>query len=137
MSQLFFLEIVYMVLGALLLLSDSHGVKYPLLLSLRHLFRISGKFRLLLIVGGIALMFLSVFLPYEPGPMVLGDLLVSLAILFLVIWYGASSLGMKEGNSHTMLDNASTYVEKNKMVLGYVTIAVAVVHFIVPMCVLL
>ncbi|MCH3919283.1 MAG: hypothetical protein LKE39_02120 [Sphaerochaeta sp.] len=42
MSQVYFLEIIFLVFGALLLLSDSHGVKYPLLLSLRYGFGTNG-----------------------------------------------------------------------------------------------
>jgi hypothetical protein len=135
MTQLFFLEIVYLLLGSFLLLSDSYGVRYPVLLSLRHLFRMNPRFRFFLILIGCVLMTLSVFLPYDPGPPLLGDLLVTLNLLFLVVWFLVKAKKVK--GEETVFVEASQYVEKNMQVFGFLTMGVAVIHFLVPMSVLL
>mgnify|MGYP007111632495 CR=1 FL=1 len=135
MTQLFFLEIVYLLLGSFLLLSDSYGVRYPVLLSLRHQFRMNPRFRFFLILIGCVLMTLSVFLPYDPGPPLLGDLLVTLNLLFLVVWFLVKAKKVK--GEETVFVEASQYVEKNMQVFGFLTMGVAVIHFLVPMSVLL
>lgn len=135
MTQLFFLEIVYLLLGSFLLLSDSYGVRYPVLLSLRHLFRMNPRFRFFLILIGCVLMTLSIFLPYDPGPPLLGDLLVTLNLLFLVVWFLVKAKKVK--GEETVFVEASQYVEKNMQVFGFLTMGVAVIHFLVPMSVLL
>lgn len=138
MSQVYFLEIIFLVFGALLLLSDSHGVKYPLLLSLRYGFRNKRWLRVLLITMGWLLTVLSAVVPYDPGPMFLGDLLVTITIFILTVWYIAMAMHpVRTGEEKTVLDEATTYIERNKDFFGMVVIIVAVVHFCVPMLVLL
>ncbi|MFA7168117.1 MAG: hypothetical protein WC096_04385 [Sphaerochaetaceae bacterium] len=138
MSQVYLLEIVYLVFGSLLLLSDSHGVKYPLLLTMRYGFRNKRWLRILLVCMGWALTILSMFVPYDPGPMFLGDLIVTVTIFNLTLWYIAMSrhpAGDDEGK--TILDEAATYIERNKEILGFLVAIIACIHFLVPMLVLL
>jgi len=138
MSQMYFLEIVYLIFGSLLLLSDTHGVKYPLLLSLRYGFRNKKWLRVLLVAMGCILTILSIFVPYEPGPVFLGDLVVTITMFVLTLWYIAATrhpVGADE--EKTVLDEAKTYIERNKEIFGFFVAIVALVHFLVPMSVLL
>lgn len=137
MSQVYVLELAYLVCGGMLLLSDSHGIRYPLLLSLRYAFRTQRRVRLLLIWGGVALALLSVFVPYDPGPVLLGDLSVTATIIPLVVWYIA--LARKVGSGKrcpAVVEDVAGYVERHKMRAGKLVLLVACVHFLVPMVVL-
>ncbi|MCH3907513.1 MAG: hypothetical protein LKE28_04510 [Sphaerochaeta sp.] len=70
--------------------------------------------------------------------MFLGDLLVTITIFILTVWYIAMATHpVRTGEEKTVLDEATTYIERNKDFFGLAVIIVAVVHFCVPMLVLL
>lgn len=139
MSQVYFLELVYLTLSGMLLLSDSHGVKFPILLSLRYAFRQMRWYRVLMTAGGFVLGLLSMFVPYEPGPALLGDFVVTLTIFPLVVWFFSWSrqLAQRPKKGATVVDEAALVIEQNKRLCGKIVFVVAVVHFFVPMIVLL
>lgn len=134
MSQIYFLAVVYLLVGSGFLLSDSFGIRYPLLLSLRFRFRNSKRMRRLLVLGGVLLAIGLFFLPYRPGPMFLGDLLPLTNVTALLLWYGFLAY-KTQGDS--VLEATGKYVERNKRVFGYVTATIALLHFFVPWMVLL
>ena len=124
-AQTYFLSILYLLLGASLLLADFWGMRFPLLLSLRYAFRIC------LALG---------FFPYPPGPALLGDFVPLLNCFCLLVYYLYQSLrGMDKHteSEQTVLDTTGLYMERNKRNVGYLTLAVAVLHFLAPQLVLL
>ena len=137
MSQVYFLELVYLTIGSMMLLSDTHGVKFPILLSLRYAFRSVSWVRHLLVEGGFILGILSIFFPYEPGPPLLGDFLVTVTIFPLVVWYIAIARRQAHGRVSGMVDDAASVIERNKHGLGKAVFLIAVIHFLFPMIVLL
>ena len=137
MSQVYFLELVYLVIGSMMLLSDSHGIRFPILLSLRYAFRSIGWVRHLLIEGGFVLGVLSLCFPYEPGPAILGDLVVFLVIFPLAIWYVALARIQAHGKAGTMVEELYRIIEDHKQGFGKAVFCIAFIHFLFPMIVLL
>lgn len=139
--QIYFLSIVYLLLGAGILLSDAYGGKYALLLSLRYVFRTNRGFRLALIITGFALSLALGFFPVAPGPRLLGDLIPLGNTLLLTFWYiyhGLTHTGwQKPPPEKSVVETTGKYVEKNKRNLGFITAVVALLHFLVPISVLL
>ncbi len=138
--QLYLLAILYLVLGAGILLSDTYGLSFALLLSLRYAFRTRKVFRTILILSGFSLTVLLLFFPAEPGPSVLGDFVPLGNIFCLTIWYGYQTLrglGNTNETEQTVLDATGMYMERNKRNVGFLTILVAVLHFLAPQLVLL
>ena len=140
MVQTYFLSIVYLVLGACLLLADSWGIRFSLLLSFRYAFRVHKLVRRLLIFSGLFICLALGFFPYPPGPAFLGDFVPMLNVFSLMLWYLFQSIrGMDKRSEveQTVLDATGMYVERNKRNVGYLTLAVAALHFLVPQLVLL
>ncbi len=138
--QIYLLSIAYLLLGSGFLLSDSYGLNFPLLLSLRYAFRTHRVVRRLLIVSGLVLTLALAFFPMEPGPCLLGDLIPMLNVFSLTLWFLYQALrgvGVKEEQQQTVLDATGLYMERNKRNVGFLTMGIAILHFIAPRLVLL
>lgn len=141
MMQIYLLSVAYLLLGAGILLSDAYGGRYALLLSLRYLFRTNRFFLKVLIIIGFALSLALGFFPMAPGPRLLGDLIPMANTLLLTIWYAFHALRHSDEDDQvqekSVLEATGQYFEKNKRNLGIITSIVALLHFLVPMSVLL
>ncbi|MGE4525868.1 MAG: hypothetical protein AB7D24_08295 [Sphaerochaeta sp.] len=140
MIQLYLLSIAYLLLGSAFLLSDSYGLSFPLLLSLRYAFRTHRVVRRILVLSGLLLTIASALFPMDPGPMLLGDLVPMLNVFSLTLWYlyqALRGIGVKQEEQQTVLDATGLYMERNKRNVGFLTMAVAIIHFIAPQLVLL
>ncbi|MGE4584942.1 MAG: hypothetical protein AB7C91_09840 [Sphaerochaeta sp.] len=139
MMQLYLLSILFLALGAAFLLSDTYGLSFALLLSLRYAFRTSALFRRILIFSGLVLTLALALWPVAPGPALLGDLVPMINIGSLTIWYlyqAIKGMGAGAQEQASVLDATALYVERNKRNVGFLTIIVAVVHFLAPWLVL-
>ena len=141
MMQIYLLSIVYLLLGAAFLLSDMYGGRVALLLSLRYIFRTKKMFQKGMILLGFALSLALGFFPMSPGPRLLGDFIPMANTILLTFWYMVHFLGHTEGEEpleeQSVLDSTGKYFEKNKRNFGFMTGIVALLHFLVPMSVLL
>lgn len=154
MMQVYFLSIVYLLIGAGMLLVDYYGGRLLLLIRLRSAFRSNRLFRLLILVGGLLLVVLLLLFPSPPGPRILGDLIPAVNILALWIWFLSQAVSVskkRDGNTPSNVDDesssrdreddmlryTSSLIETNKKNFGLVTLVVATLHFLVPMSVLL
>jgi hypothetical protein len=138
--QLYLLSIAYLLLGSAFLLSDSYGLSFPLLLSLRYAFRTHPVVRRILVLSGLLLTIALALFPMDPGPMLLGDLVPMLNVFSLTLWYlyqALRGIGVKQEEQQTVLDATGLYMERNKRNVGFLTMAVAIIHFIAPQLVLL
>jgi small-conductance mechanosensitive channel len=138
--QLYLLSIAYLLLGSAFLLSDSYGLSFPLLLSLRYAFRTHRVVRRILVLSGLLLTIALALFPMDPGPMLLGDLVPMLNVFSLTLWYlyqALRGIGVKQEEQQTVLDATGLYMERNKRNVGFLTMAVAIIHFIAPQLVLL
>lgn len=129
MIQLYVLSLVYLLLGSGFLLADSLGVKVSLLYSLRYLFRNKKGFRLGMILSGVVLTIGLALFPIEPGPRIIGDLLPMINVFLLSVWFLAESL-----QKHELFTDP---VGRYQKYMGYATLAVALIHFLLPHFVLL
>mgnify|MGYP000847443096 FL=1 len=140
MMQTYLLSLLYLFFGAAFLLADGYGVRFPMLLSLRYHFRTKRWVRVTLIIFGLGITLLLALFPMEPGPVLLGDLIPLLNVLSLAFYYLYLSLKNTEEegpNDNSVLHATGLYVEHNRRGVGYVTLAVALIHFFIPHFVLI
>ncbi|NBK21244.1 MAG: hypothetical protein EOM68_04380 [Spirochaetia bacterium] len=141
MMQIYLMSIAYLVLGAGFLLSDMYGGRFSLLLSLRYIFRTNKGFQKVMIILGFALSLALGFFPMSPGPRLLGDLIPMANTILLTLWYLFHALKHADEQEpledQSVLESTGRYFEKNKRNFGFITGMVAVLHFLVPMSVLL
>lgn len=141
MMQIYLLSIAYLLVGAGILLSDAYGGRFSLLLSLRYVFRTKKLFQRAIIIIGFVLSLALGFFPMAPGPRLLGDFIPMANTILLTFWYLVHSFRHTEENEpleeKSVLEVTGQYFEKNKRNFGFVTCIVAILHFLVPMSVLL
>ncbi len=141
MMQIYLLSILYLLVGAAFLLSDMYGGRFALLLSLRYAFRTKKGFQKWIIILGFVLSLALGFFPMAPGPRLLGDLIPMANILLLTFWYLFHALKYSDEDEplqeKSVLETTGQYFEKNKRNFGFITCIVALLHFLVPMSVLL
>jgi len=110
------------MIGSLILLSQHYFSLSMLGVDIQNLY--SKKiFKLVLALIGIPLVFLVLFFPIYPGPEIFGDLLVSINILALVLYY---FYGYKHEE-----DNGLQFL-KLKLSLGWEIAIVTILHFVLP-----
>ncbi|NLZ77144.1 MAG: hypothetical protein GX911_04170 [Spirochaetales bacterium] len=132
MIQLYLLSVAYLVIGSGFLLSDTHGIRMSILFSLRFTFRNNRAVRLGLIIGGFLLTVGLALFPIDPGPRIIGDLLPMINVFVMSVWY-LSEARQKPETDELITSVVGRYRER----MGYVTLAVALLHFLLPHFVLL
>ena len=139
--QIYLLSVIYLLLGAGFLLSDMYGGRIAMLLSLRYVFRTKKGFQKVMIILGLVLSLALGFFPMAPGPRLLGDLIPMANTILLTFWYLFHALKYTDGDEplddRSVLETTGQYFEKNKRNFGFITAIVALLHFFVPMSVLL
>jgi len=78
---------------------------------------------------GVVIAFALVLFPMDPGPVVLGDFIPALVTLLVVFYF------LKIYNTKT--DISVRFNDSKRNALGYVTLSVAVLHFLFPSIVLI
>ncbi len=141
MIQIYLLSVAYLLVGAGFLLSDMYGGRFALLLSLRYVFRTKKGFQKVMIILGFALSLALGVFPMAPGPRLLGDLIPMANTILLTFWYLFHALRYSDEEESlqekSVLEATGQYFEKNKRNFGFLTGIVALLHFLVPMSVLL
>lgn len=136
MMQLYFLSVAYLIIGGAFLLSDTHGLKLNILYSLRFLFRNNNTFRLGLIISGVGLTIGLALFPLDPGPRIIGDLVPMITIALLTFFYLFEHFKKPLGEDG-LSDRIAHSLERVQEHLGFVTLIVALIHFLLPHFVLL
>lgn len=134
MIQCYILSILYLLLSALLFLQNRYRVQLSFFLRLSSFLRENRKALGIFVASGFLLVFVLALLPLSPGPMVLGDLIPLLMITYDSLYF-LIVFSRDEGESRK--DYLDIGKESRKVFLGYLNIAVAVLHFIFPTFVLL
>ncbi|MGM0431950.1 MAG: hypothetical protein ACQEQU_04495 [Spirochaetota bacterium] len=152
MEQFYFLAIVFITAGSLVLLAGDYGNKFPVMLRLRDLiFRNQTNTIVMLVLTAVTGV-LKLISPMAPGPVVLGDFIPAISLVAISIFYGFEMKSVaaeqpEEGSERSededafvdaeIIDKAEGFYYKNKRVLGYVTAGIAFFHFLFPGAVLL
>lgn len=148
MLQGYVLTIAYLAFGAGLLLVDYYGGRLLLLVRARHSLRNNRSTQIFLLIGGMFTVIIKLFFPVPPGPILIGDFFPSIIALVLTIYYLYQMVTAKrnheqpepQGNGgfeQEVLAKTGKLIETNKRNLGFVVLAFAVLHFLIPQFVLL
>ncbi len=133
MIQIYLLSVCYLVFSSLLLLVDSYRRKLSFMLKAKSKLREDMKKLNLYFLSGIALSLLLFAFPMHPGPFIAGDLIPSLAILFISFFYRLLYSEKNRERSDTYLAGKK---QKTKR-LGFICLSIAFIHFLFPSIVLL
>ena len=128
MVQFYLLSVLFLVLSAGLLLVDKYGTTFLFLINLKTLYITRKAVRFSFLICGLLIAAAIVVFPISPGPVILGDVLPA-ANIILVILYFLKNMGKSEG--------VVEYNNGKRNALGFVTLGVAVIHFLFPAIVII
>lgn len=128
MAQFYLLSVLYLFLWSGVLLSFRYGTKIIILINLRNIFEESSRNRKISVVSGLGIVLGLCFMPIDPGPVFLGDLIPALTVLILVLHQVLNPLDKVDGYSED---------GSKGIILGYISLAVACAHLLFPSIVLI
>ena len=128
MVQFYLLSIVYLVISAGLLLVDKYGTEMLFLINLKTFYNSKKSIQLTYITIGFLTALGLVLFPIEPGPMVIGDILPTANIVVVLIF-----LIKNFGKAEDVVE----FNNEKRNALGFITLGVALVHFVFPWIVII
>ena len=128
MVQFYILSIVYLVISAGLLLVDKYGTEMLFLINLKTFYNSKKSIQLTYITIGFLTALGLVLFPIEPGPMVIGDILPAANIVVVLIF-----LIKNFGKAEDVVE----FNNEKRNALGFITLGVALVHFVFPWIVII
>ena len=152
MIQFYVLALAFMLYGSAVLLAEAHGDTYSILIRIKEVHTSSQTVTIVVIVLTAVIGILKLISPTAPGPVVIGDFLPAINLIALAVFFAfdmnrkgededvATTLGSDEETVFSDSDTLSkvqSFYYKNKKILGYVTLALALLHFLFPGAVLL
>ena len=148
MLQFYFLSLVLLIVGAVIILAEQVGGKVPLVHAIKGYCMEHATARVVLIVLTAIVGIMKLITPIDPGPAVIGDLFPAVNLIALCAFYlfegkridsakEEVEISMDGEDSEEPIEKARTFYFTNKAVIGYVTMAVAFFHFLFPGAVLL
>ncbi len=121
MVQFYLLSVIYLILSAGLLLVDKYGTILLFLINMKTAYNSKKAFRIVFLSIGFLIAVALVAFPVAPGPVVLGDVLPAANIVIVLIYF-LQNMGKTEVEYNNGKRNA----------LGFVTLGVALLHFLFP-----
>ncbi|MCY1152273.1 MAG: hypothetical protein OWP43_07605 [Sphaerochaetaceae bacterium] len=131
MMQIWFITIIYLVYTGLVLITQEFGVKVPILLNMREYLFTHRKIFIFVMFLGYLLTILNCFIPTIPGPMVFGDLFVTIALLYSSIWY---NINLFKSKGDIIIEQTR---RKFNLRMAIIIFNIALLHFLLPHWVLL
>lgn len=131
MMQIWFITILYLVYTGLIFITQELGIKAPILLNMREYLFKTRKLFIAVMFLGYTLTILNCFIPTIPGPIVLGDLFVTLALLYSSLWY---NINLFKNKGIIVIDQRK---RKSYFRSGIIIFTIAFLHFLFPHWVLL
>ncbi|MBO6001023.1 MAG: hypothetical protein J6P81_04455 [Spirochaetales bacterium] len=128
MVQFYLLSVVFLILSAGLQLVDKYGTTFLFLINLKTLYTSRKVVKFVFLISGLLIAAAITVFPISPGPVILGDVLPASNII-LVILYFLKNLGKNE--------SVVEYNNGKRNALGFVTLGVALIHFLFPAIVII
>ncbi len=134
MIQGYFLSLFYLIVSALIYYQSRYRLELSFMLRFTDNLEKNRKLFYAFISLGLVTVFILLFFPISPGPMILGDLIPALMVLYNTL-YILVMIKRKENNGSP--DCLDMKKGERKIALARLSAAVAVLHFLLPSFVLL
>ncbi|MBP5163644.1 MAG: hypothetical protein ILP16_11815 [Spirochaetales bacterium] len=128
MIQFYLLSVVYLVLCAGLLLVDRYGTSFLFLINLKTFYNSKKAVKITYLSLGLLIALAIVFFPVSPGPIILGDILPAANIVLVLIY-------LLRNFSKT--ESIADFNNGKRNALGFITLGVALIHFLFPWIVII
>ena len=123
MIQFYLLSVVYLVLSAGLLLVDRYGTSFLFLINLKTFYNSKKAVKITFISLGLLIALAVIFFPVSPGPIILGDILPAANIVLVLIYLL---------RNFSKAESIADFNNGKRNALGFITLGVALIHFLFP-----
>ena len=123
MIQFYLLSVVYLVLCAGLLLVDRYGTSFLFLINLKTFYNSKKAVKITFISLGLLIALAVIFFPVSPGPIILGDILPAANIVLVLIYLL---------RNFSKAESIADFNNGKRNALGFITLGVALIHFLFP-----
>lgn len=134
MIQLYFISLIYLLGVSCFFLQSKYRSFLSFMLRFVSWVKENNKRGVVFISAGYVLAFLLLLLPSSPGPILFGDLLPASLIFLDSVYFTIKFSLFISGKESDKLDIDK---EKGKLIIGYVNLFVALIHFLLPFFVIL
>ena len=123
MIQFYLLSVVFLVLSAGLLLVDRYGTSFLFLINLKTFYTSKKAVKITFISLGLLIALAVIFFPVSPGPIILGDILPAANIVLVLIYLL---------RNFSKAESIADFNNGKRNALGFITLGVALIHFLFP-----
>ena len=123
MIQFYLLSVVFLVLSAGLLLVDRYGTSFLFLINLKTFYNSKKTVKITFISLGLLIALAVIFFPVSPGPIILGDILPAANIVLVLIYLL---------RNFSKAESIADFNNGKRNALGFITLGVALIHFLFP-----
>ncbi len=134
MIQGYFLSLFYLIFSAMIYFQGKYRIELSFMLRFTDELGKDRKKLYLFSSLGLLTFLILLFFPQSPGPVILGDLIPSLVVLYNTIYFFIMIKRKEKSGQSEYLD---TKRGKRKIILGYISLSTAVLHFLLPSFVLI
>lgn len=134
MIQGYFLSIFYLIFSSLLYFQGKYRTELSFMLRFTDGLEKQSKRLYAFSSLGLLTFLILIFFPMNPGPVILGDLIPSLTVLYNTVYFFVMIKRKEKSGRSEYFD---TKRGERKTALGYISLSVAVLHFLLPSFVLI
>jgi hypothetical protein len=131
MMQLWVISLAYLTYTGLIFITPAIGINNPTLLRIRDYLFVHDRYIIFLMICGYILTLLTLFFPIKPGPIILGDLLVSIFIFLSALNFTIIFANKEQA---ILIDEKIIKRHRNYAIIIFI---VTFLHFLLPNWVIL
>ncbi len=134
MIQGYFLSVFYLILSAAIYFQGKYRIELSFMLRFTDELEKDRKKLFIFSALGLLTFLILIFFPQSPGPVILGDLIPALVVLYNTIYF---FMMIKRKEKSVRGEYLDTKRGERKIILGYISLSLAVLHFLFPSFVLI
>ncbi len=134
MIQGYFLSVFYLIFSAMIYFQGKYRIELSFMLRFTDELEKDRKKLYVFSSLGLLTFLILIFFPQSPGPVILGDLIPALIVLYNTIYFFVMIKRKEKSGRGEYLD---TKRGERKIILGYISLSAAVLHFLLPSFVLI
>lgn len=135
MIQGYFLSVFFLLLNSLMYYQTKYRMELSFMLRFMDWLERERRGLVIYLIFGLFITAVLLILPISPGPMVLGDLIPAIVVFYNTLYFFI--MIKRKEKKETSLDMFDKRKGEKKILLARLSLAVGVIHFLLPSFVLL
>ncbi len=133
MIQGYFLTLVYLVVSSLIYFQSKYRLELAFMLRFTDALERDRRYLYSFSALGLLTFLILLFFPVSPGPKILGDLVPALVVLYNTLYFFIMIKRKEKSERADYLDRKRS---ERRIALGWISLSVALLHFLFPSFVL-